>query len=110
MRQPKKNQRRVINLLRTRLVEGYGEKSSIINQTLHSLIFFSPGCRELVLGDTRRLVGRQADGSTEAEPGSDVPGLELPAQPSPHQLPQVSMGRRDGENGPITGTVTLPIR
>ena len=64
----------------------------------------------MVLGDTHRLMGRQTDGSAETEPGSDVLGLELPAQPGPPQLPPVSLGGCDGENGPITGTATLPIR
>ena len=91
-----------------RVVERCEEKNHQLNLSL--LDVFSPGCCELVLGDTHRLVGREADGSAETEPRSDVPGLELPAQPGPPQLPQVSLGRCDGENGPITGASTLPIR
>ena len=99
------------SLYLARFVERCEEKNHQVTN-IKSFItwFFSPGCCELVLGDTHRLMGRQTDGSAETEPGSDVLGLELPAQPGPPQLPPVSLGGCDGENGPITGTATLPIR
>ena len=88
---------------------GHSPTIAIINQVICYLIC-SSGCCELVFGNTHRLMGRETDGSAERKPGNGIPGLELPAQPGPSQLPQVPLGRSDGENGPVTGTATLPVR